>query len=171
MSSRTPYVKNQRLVTDAIAIAGSTNPIESNAVHSLTNAVNSNLSSIADNTATLAGLSTTASNDGVLTKGYVKVYPFVYGVAHNGIRGEPDAAGNYGGGKIYYWNGSWYCENSSGQGGLITTTNITGTTPSDDRLKHYEQPIPDGIATVKQLQPRHYIQTCLLYTSPSPRDS
>ena len=135
MSSRTPYVKNQRLVTDAIAIAGSTNPIQSNAVYSLTNAVNSNLSSIADNAATLAGLSTTASNDGVLTKGYVKVYPFVYGVAHNGIQGEPDAAGNYAGGKMCYWNGSWYCENSSGQGGLITTTNITGTTPSDDRLR------------------------------------
>ena len=50
---------------------------------------------------------------------------------------------------------------------MITTTKTTGTTPSDDRLKHTEQPIPDGIATVQRLQPRHYIQTLSVDDDPS----
>ena len=53
----------------------------------------------------------------------------------------------------------WWCRNSANQGGLIPANNLVSTFyPSDDRLKFGEEPITNGIETIKLLKPTRYKQ-------------
>ena len=65
----------------------------------------------------------------------------------------------------------WWARNSKNEGGLINAWYFGDSLPSDDRLKHDETPLADGIEIVKLLQPYRYTQMKSLDDDPADNTS